>query len=161
MLAYHNPTNSMPFYGRLCFHSHILSLHSRPPIYTTMNLNLINLDCQHWTRDDWREAYANYCKTNQFGAKTKKEYYDMVCANHARLSEKNTPCPPELLQKWSAGRRAATEWAKRHGCDLNGRLLANSPARERTTREIAEHAEYIACDSMQKLDIILQRMHRK
>ena len=143
--------------------SYILSLHSRPPIYTPMNLNLINLDCQHWTRDDWREAYANYCKTNQFGAKTKKEYYDMVCANHAHLREKNTPCSMELLQKWLAGRRAAAEWAKRHGCDLNGRLLTKVHAghRDTTTREIAERAEDIACASMQKLDIILQRMHRK
>ncbi len=86
----------------------------------------------------------------------------MVCANHAHLREKNTPCSMELLQKWSAGRRAAAEWAKRHGCDLNGRLLTKVHAERRdiTTREIAERAEDIACVSMQKLDIILQRMHR-
>lgn len=87
----------------------------------------------------------------------------MVCANHARLCEKNTPCSMELLQKWSAGRRAAAEWGRRHGCDLNGRLLtkARTEHRDTTTRGIAERAEDIACASMQKLDIILQRMRRK
>ena len=126
-----------------------------------MNTNLINLKPNEWSKQDWNDAYKQYCETEIYGPKTKRQYYDFVLERHARLREKNTPCPPELLQKWSAGRRAATEWAKRRGCDLNGRLLANAPARERTTREIAEHAEYIACDSMQKLDIILQRMHRK
>lgn len=143
--------------------SYILSLHSRPPIYTPMNTNLINLKPNEWSKQDWNDAYKQYCETEISGPKTKRQYYDFVLERHKRLEETHKPTPPELLQKWSAGRRAAAEWAKRHGCDLNGRLLTKVHAghRDITTREIAERAEDIACASMQKLDIILQRMHRK
>lgn len=119
-----------------------------------MNINLINLPPTEWSKDDWREAYAEYCKANMFGPKTKRQYYDFVLERHKRLEEAHKPTPQELLQKWSAGRRAATEWAKQHGCDLNGRLLTDvrAEAEDRSTREIAERAEDMGIESIQRLD---------
>lgn len=88
-----------------------------------MNLNLINLPPTEWAKTDWQDAYAQYCKANMFGPKTKKEYYDMVLERHARNTIK--PLSDELLAKWTSGRRAAKEWARKRGCDMNGRLLVD------------------------------------
>lgn len=128
-----------------------------------MNLNLINLLPTEWSKDDWRDAYADYCKGNMFGPKTKKEYYDFVLERHKRLEEAHKPTPPELLQKWVEGRRAAKEWARKRGCDLNGRLLTDvrAEAEDRSTREIAERAEDIAVDTMQRLDYIIESIRRR
>ena len=128
-----------------------------------MNLNLVNLPPTEWTKDDWREAYAEYCKANMYGPKTKKEYYDFVLERHKRLEEARKPLSPELLQRWVKGRQAAIMWAKKHGCDLNGRLLSDvrAEADDRSTREIAERAEDMAADSVQRLDDIVESIRKR
>ena len=128
-----------------------------------MNLNLINLHPKDWSKDDWRDAYAGYCKGNMYGPKTKKEYYDFVLERHKRLEEAHKPTPPELLQKWVEGRRAAKEWARKRGCDLNGRLLTDirAEADDRSTREIAERAEDMAVESVQRIDDFVETIRRR
>ena len=128
-----------------------------------MNLNLINLAPKDWTKADWQEAYAEYCKGNMFGPKTKKEYYDMVLERHKRLEEAQKPTPPELLQQWVEGRRAAKAWARKRGCDINGRMLTDVRAEveDRSTREVAERAEDIAVDTMQRLDFLIERAKQR
>ena len=128
-----------------------------------MNLNLINLSPTEWSKDDWRDAYAEYCKGNMFGPKTKKEYYDMVLERHKRLEEAQKPTPPELLQQWVEGRRAAKAWARKRGCDINGRMLTDVRAEveDRSTREVAERAEDIAVDTMQRLDFLIERAKQR
>lgn len=127
-----------------------------------MNLNLINLHPKDWSKDDWRDAYAEYCKANIKGPKTKQEYYDFVLERHKRLEEAHKPTPPELLQKWVEGRRAAKAWARKRGCDLNGRLLTDvrAEAEDRSTREIAERAEDMAVESVQRLDDLDERIYQ-
>ena len=119
-----------------------------------MNINLTNVPPTEWTKTDWQEAYAEYCKANMFGPKTKRQYYDFVLERHKRLEEAHKPTPPELLQKWAEGRRAAKAWARKRGCDLNGQLLSDvrAEAEDRSTREIAERAEEMGIDSIQRLD---------
>ena len=119
-----------------------------------MNINLTNIPPTEWTKDDWRDAYAGYCKGNMFGPKTKKEYYDFVLERHKRLEEAHKPVSLELLQKWVDGRRAAKAWARKRGCDLNGRLLTDvyAEVEDRSTREIAERAEEMGIESIQRLD---------
>ena len=128
-----------------------------------MNLNLINLPPSEWTKDDWRDAYTDYCKHNIFGPKTKKEYYDMVLERYKRLEEMRKPTPPELLQQWVEGRRAAKAWARWRGCDMNGRILlqVRAEVEDRGTREIAERAEDIAVDTMQRLDYIVESIRKR
>lgn len=128
-----------------------------------MNLNLINLPPTEWSKDDWRDAYADYCKGNMYGPKTKKEYYDFVLERHKRLEEAHKPTPPELLQKWVEGRRAAKAWARKRGCDLNGRLLSDvrAEADDRSTREIAERAEDMAVESVQRIDDFVESIRRR
>ena len=128
-----------------------------------MNLNLINLHPKDWSKDDWRDAYAEYCKANMYGPKTKKEYYDFVLERHKRLEEAHKPISPELLKKWVEGRRAAIMWAKKRGCDLNGRLLTDvrAEANDRSTREIAERAEDMAVESVQRIDDFVESIRRR
>ena len=125
-----------------------------------MNINLTNIPPTEWTKDDWREAYTEYCKANMFGPKTKRQYYDMVLERHKRLEEARKPVSSELLQKWVEGRRAAKEWARKRGCDLNGRLLTDvrAEAEDRSTREIAERAEELGIESIQRLDNLDERI---
>ena len=125
-----------------------------------MNINLTNIPPTEWTKTDWRDAYAEYCKANMYGPKTKKEYYDFVLERHKRLEEAHKPTPPELLQKWVEGRRAAKVWARKRGCDLNGRLLTDvrAEAEDRSTREIAERAEEMGIESIQRLDNLDERI---
>ena len=122
-----------------------------------MNLHLINLEPEQWSRADWQDAYASYCQTNMFGPKTKKEYYDMVMENFRKMDERNKPISQELLDEWTRGRRAAKAWARKRGCDLNGRLLSDvrAEADDRTAREVADRAEDIAVDTMQRLDYLI------
>ena len=122
-----------------------------------MNLNLINLHPKDWSKDDWRDAYAEYCKANIRGPKTKREYYDMVMENFRKMDERNKPISQELLDEWTRGRRAAKAWARKRGCDLNGRLLSDvrAEADDRTAREVADRAEDIAVDTMQRLDYLI------
>lgn len=128
-----------------------------------MNLNLINLPPTEWSKDDWRDAYADYCKGNMYGPKTKKEYYDFVLERHKRLEEAHKPVSPELLKQWVEGRRAAKEWARKRGCDLNGRLLTDvrAEADDRSTREIAERAEDMAVESVQRIDDFVETIRRR
>lgn len=127
-----------------------------------MNLNLINLHPKDWSKDDWRDAYAEYCKANIKGPKTKQEYYDMVMENFRKMDERNKPISQELLDEWTRGRRAAKEWARKRGCDLNGRLLTDvrAEAEDRSTREIAERAEDMAVESVQRLDDLDERIYQ-
>jgi len=119
-----------------------------------MNLNIVNKFCWEWDKQTWRNAYEQYCRHNMFGEKTKREYYDWVYANHKRLEELQKPTPPELLQQWTEGHKAAKAWAKKHGCDINGRLLCDVRAEndERSAKEIAANAEDMAFESLQRLD---------
>lgn len=81
-----------------------------------MHANIINLPCDQWSKTDWQDAYSQYCQHNQFGQKTKRQYYDFVRNNHQRLKDRDTPLSAELASKWSAGRRNARLWAEKHGC---------------------------------------------
>lgn len=91
-----------------------------------MNLNIINLDCTEWSRADWNDAYSQYCKTNMFGKKSKREYYDMVVANHNRLKSTREPLSEELCRQWTNGFKNASVWAKNHKCNQWGQSLENS-----------------------------------
>lgn len=91
-----------------------------------MNLNLINLDCTEWNKNDWRDAYAEYCSHNAYGPKTKKEYYDFVNARFNQLKSVARPLSDELSNKWANGFKNASVWAKKHKCNINGELLENS-----------------------------------
>ena len=123
---------------------------------------IITTDPPQWTKDEWRELYAEYCKTNPDGPKTKKEYYDMVMARYQKRVERERPVSPELMQEWIAGRRAAKEWARAHGCNLNGELITNvcAETKERSTREIAEKAENIAIESVHRLDDLDEKIYQ-
>ena len=66
-----------------------------------------------------------YCQSNMFGPKTKKEYYDMVVANHERLKNNTQPLSEELRSKWSNGFRNASVWAKKRKCNMYGQDLEN------------------------------------
>ena len=130
---------------------------------TQMNLSLINLPPNKWSRDNWRDAYAQYCASNMFGPKTKQEYYDFVMARYRNLESNSVGLPPELRAKWAAGRRAAVAWAKKRGCDLNGRMLTEVRAelRDQDTSEMATQALDIATETYQKLDYLLERVRAK
>ena len=127
-----------------------------------MNLNLINLDCTEWSRSDWQDAYAQYCQHNMFGPKTKKEYYDFVNERFKRLKMLAKPISPDLLRQWSAGRRNARLWAKKHGCDMNGQLLVDIEPKKRNNDalEIALRAEDIAWDTQQRLEYLIERVRK-
>lgn len=122
-----------------------------------MNLNLINLKPSEWSKEDWQTAYTEYCKTNMFGTKTKREYYEMVLENHKKLEEREKQLSPEIIQQWIRGRKAAALWAKEHGCDMNGRLIKDAQADTDNIRakDLAERAENIATDTAQKLDYLI------
>lgn len=118
-----------------------------------MNLNLINKYCDEWTRTDWQDAYAGYCKNNAFGQMTKREYYEFVKERHNRLKLAEQPLSDELKRTWTIGRRNARLWAKKHGCDMNGRLLADGARgqRDKDALETALRAEEIAIDTALKM----------
>lgn len=91
-----------------------------------MNLDLINKYCWDWDKQTWQEAYNEYCKTNMFGIKTKKEFYIMVTNNHKRLLENTAPLSEELRNTWANGWKNAVVWAKKHKCNINGESLEKS-----------------------------------
>lgn len=88
-----------------------------------MNLNLINLDCTQWDKATWQDAYNEYCQHNLHGAKTKRQYYDMVMANFKKIAPQ--PLSNELCNTWTAGWRNAVQWAKKRKCNMNGELIEN------------------------------------
>ena len=128
-----------------------------------MNLDLINKHPSQWDKNTWRDAYAEYCKANTKGPKTKQEYYDMVMENFSKMDERNKPISQELLDEWTRGRRAAKAWARAHGCDINGRLLSDvrAEADDRSTREIAERAEDMAVESVQRIDDFVETIRKR
>ena len=79
------------------------------------------------------------------------------------MDERNKPISQELLDEWTRGRRAAKAWARQHGCDLNGRLLSDvrAEADDRSTREIAERAEDMAVESVQRIDDFVETIRRR
>lgn len=105
-----------------------------------MNLNIVNLPPIEWDKETWRDAYAQYCAHNMYGPKTKREYYDMVLERHARHT--TPPLSDELRAKWVAGKRAAREWARNRGCDMNGRLLIDV-ARETQANNIVDMVDNV------------------
>ena len=123
-----------------------------------MNIRLINLEPAQWTKDDWRDAYAEYCQYDMFGPKTKREYYDMVMENHRKEEERNKPLSEELKEQWLRGWRNARLWARRHGCDRNGRSiwLSRQACEEADARELAERAENIAIEAINRLDYLVE-----
>lgn len=114
-----------------------------------MNLNLINKYCDEWDKQTWQDAYAAYCKNNMFGQMTKREYFDFVQDRHKQLKLAEQPLSDELKRTWTIGRQNARLWAKKHGCDMNGRLLSDVPNKDAIA--IAEHAEEIAIDTALKM----------
>lgn len=127
-----------------------------------MNLNLTNLDYTQWTKNDWLDAYTAYCKTNLFGPKTKKEYYDWVRSRLDRQKSLAEPLSKNLINKWTSGFKKASVWAKKRCCDMNGRMLSDvrADAEDHNTREIAERAEDIAVDTQQRLDYLIERVRK-
>lgn len=91
----------------------------------TMNMDIVTLSPTEWSKETWRDAYAQYCRTNMFGPKSKREYYNMVLENHKKLAPQTLS--DELRDEWSAGWRNAVLWAKKYGCGRNGELLGGEP----------------------------------
>lgn len=127
-----------------------------------MNLNLINKYCDEWTRTDWQDAYAQYCKNNMYGPKTKKEYYDFVNERYKRLREHAETPSREFLGNHTRGWQNARLWAKKRGCDMNGRLRSDiaREQRDNDALEVARHAEDIAVDTHQRLEYLIQRVKK-
>lgn len=117
-----------------------------------INLNFINIPPTEWDKQTWRDAYAGYCEHNMYGAMSKREYYDWVLERHKKMTPQ--PLSNELKRTWTIGRRNARLWAKKHGCDMNGRsiLLSQKEREEIETRELAERAEQIAIDALSKIE---------
>lgn len=124
-----------------------------------MNLNIITKYCDEWTKADWQDAYNQYCKHNMYGPKTKREYYEFVKERHNRLKLAEQPLSDELKREWTIGMRNAVLWAKKHGCDMNGRLLSDVQPKDAVA--IAERAEEIAIDTAQKMSYIERDKGRK
>lgn len=127
-----------------------------------MNLNIVNLDCKDWSRADWNDAYTQYCAHNQFGSMTKKQYYDFVNERYKRLREHAEMPSREFLDNHTRGWRNARLWAKKHGCDMNGRLRSDiaREQRDNDALEIARRAEDIAWDTQQRLDYLIERVRK-
>lgn len=128
-----------------------------------MNLNLINIPPKEWSKEDWNDAYSQYCKANMFGPKTKREYYDMVLKGYEELEDKHKLTPVELLQKWVKGREAAKAWAQKRGCDMNGRMLTDvrSDIEKQSAISIATRAEKIAIDTKQDLEYLVEKARQR
>ena len=128
-----------------------------------MNLNTVNLDCNEWSKSDWRDAYAGYCKHNQFGPMTKRQYYEFVNERHKRLRELSESPSKDFLDNHTRGWRNAVQWAKKRGCDMNGRLLVAGIAerRDADALAVAERAEDLATETMQRLDYLISKMKGK
>lgn len=125
-----------------------------------MNLDIVNLDCKDWSKDDWRDAYTQYCAHNQFGPMTKKQYYEFVNERHKRLRELSKKPSQEFLDSHTHGWKNAVQWAKKRGCDMNGRLLVAGIAKKRDADAlvVAERAEDMATETMQRLDYLIEKV---
>ncbi|MFQ6744655.1 MAG: hypothetical protein ACLRFN_01585 [Alphaproteobacteria bacterium] len=109
-----------------------------------MNLNIINLPCDQWTKEDWNDAYSQYCRHNQFEVMDKRQYYDFVHNNHKRLKDRDAPLSAELASKWSAGRNNVRLWAKKHD------YRATSEPEPMSVAELAEQVRELEWKIMNK-----------
>ena len=116
-----------------------------------MNLHIVNLDPTERSKQDWRDAYAGYCERKPYGEMTKREYYDWVLERRKKMTPE--PLSDELKRKWTTGNRNARLWAKKRGCDMNGRLLSDvaREQRDKDALETALRAEEIAIDTAEKM----------
>lgn len=126
-----------------------------------MNLNIVNLHPKDWSRTDWQDAYKEYCKGNMFGPKTKQDYYNMVLENYKKLANQNKPLSDELAKQWLEGWRSAVNYARVHKCDRNGTPLSAQTKRDEDALTIAERAEDMAVDSVQKVEHLVKILRRK
>lgn len=127
-----------------------------------METNTVNLDCTQWDKATWQDAYAQYCQHNMFGSKTKREYYEFVKERHNRLKLAEQPLSDELKRKWTIGRRNARLWAKKHGCDMNGRLRSDvaREQRDNDALEVALRAEDAAVSTHQRLEYLIEKVRK-
>lgn len=118
-------------------------------------IETITKDPQEWSKETWQGAYAEYCKTQPWGPKTKREYYDMVMANFKKLAAQQKPLSDELSEQWLKGWRAAVAYARQHKCDINGRELCADQQRNTDALLVAKDAKEIAVDTAQKLEYLI------
>lgn len=118
-------------------------------------IETITKDPQDWSKETWQGAYAEYCKGNMFGPKTKREYYDMVMGNFKKLAAQQKPLSDELSEQWLKGWRAAVAYARQHKCDINGCELCPDQQRNTDALLVAEDAKEIAVDTAQKLEYLI------
>lgn len=118
-------------------------------------IETITKDPQDWSKETWQRAYAEYCKGNMFGPKTKREYYDMVMANFKKLAVQQKPLSDELSEQWLKGWRSAVAYARQHKCDMNGCELCPGQAHDAEAIVVAEDAKEIAVDTAQKLEYLI------
>lgn len=125
-----------------------------------MNLNIINLHPKDWSKTDWQDAYKEYCKNNMFGPKTKQEYYNMVLENYKKLANQNKPLSDELAKQWLEGWRSAVNYARVHKCDRDGTPLSAKIKHNEDALVVAERAEDMAIDSVQKIEYLVKLIKR-
>ena len=127
-----------------------------------MNLNIVNLDCKDWSRADWNDAYAQYCTHNQFGPMNKREYFNFVNERHNQLRKQSETPSQDFLDEHTRGWRNAVQWAKKRGCDMYGHLLVAGiiEKRDADALVVAERAENIATDTMQRLDYLIEKVRK-
>ena len=120
-------------------------------------IETITKDPKDWSKETWQGAYAQYCQTNMFGPKTKREYYDMVIANFQKLAAQQKPLSDALKEQWLKGWRSAVAYARQHKCDINGRRIEvnRQTIEDRSAIETSLRAEEIAIDTAQKLDYLI------
>lgn len=111
-----------------------------------MNLKVMNIPCSEWAKEDWQWAYKEYCKYNQFGRMSKKEYFNFVNNNYKRLEERSKPFSTQLASKWSQGRKNARLWAKKVG------YRASQEPELLSVSELEEHVRNLEWKLMNKKD---------
>lgn len=109
-----------------------------------MNLDIIHKHCTEWSKETWQIAYSQYCKYNQFGRMSKKEYYDFVRNNFKRIKDRDEPLSAELANKWSQGRKNARLWAKKVG------YRASQEPEPLSVSELEEHVRNLEWKLMNK-----------
>lgn len=82
----------------------------------------------------------------------------MVLARHAK-SESAPVVESSLLATWSAGRHAAKEWARKRGCDGNGRLLIDV-ARDKQERSVDDMRDDIT-DLQQTMHSLVKHIRQR
>ena len=85
----------------------------------------------------------------------------MVLENYKTLSNQNKPLSDELAKQWLEGWRSAVNYARVHKCDRNGTPLSAQTKRDEDALSIAERAEDMAVDSVQKVEHLVKILRRK